>query len=157
MKQKKEKPKKVKLPTQKQIDKFAALIVKAKLKDNDTSILVTLLNLYKLGIGYIDAEFSGSGDSGDLYDVSFYPSKEQTKYDDAIEPEGIPFMDAFRDWLMDKFESNVTCDWVNNDGGGGHIHIELPSLKMQITSYWNETVANEMPSQDIDLNPCVED
>jgi hypothetical protein len=157
MKEKKEKPKKVKLPTQKQVDKFAALIVQAKLKDNDISTLVTLLNLYKHGIGYIDAEFSGSGDSGDMYDVSFYPSEKKSGYKDAIEPEGVPFMDNFRDWLIDTFEGNVTCDWVNNDGGGGHIHIELPSLKMRITSYWNETVTNDCGDVELNLNPCAEE
>lgn len=147
---------KVKKPTKKQIEAFTAIIVRAKLKDKNIDVYTALLELYKLGITYIDAEFSGSGDSGDLYGVSYYPNKENTGYHDDIDVEHIE-TEQLRDWLYDLFEHNVTCDWVNNDGGGGHVFIELPSMDVKITSYWNETVSNAMDAINMNINPCEED
>lgn len=147
---------KVKKPTKKQIEAFTAIIVRAKLKDKNIDVYTALLELYKLGITYIDAEFSGSGDSGDMYGVSYYPNKENTGYHDDIDVGDIE-TEQLRDWLYDLFQHNVTCDWVNNDGGGGHVFIELPSMDVKITSYWNETVSNEMDAINMNINPCEED
>lgn len=152
----KDKPKKVKLPTKKQIDAFAATIVRAKLKDQNVDVYTTLLELYKRGVTYIDAEFSGSGDSGDMYGVSYYPNKENTGYRDDIDIGDVE-TEKFRDWLCDLFQDKVTCDWCNNDGGGGHVYIELPSMEVKITSYWNETVSNEMDDINMNINPCEEE
>lgn len=147
---------KVKKPTKKQIEAFTAIIVRAKLKDKNIDVYTALLELYKLGITYIDAEFSGSGDSGDMYGVSYYPNKENTGYHDDIDVGDIE-TEQLRDWLYDLFQHNVTCDWVNNDGGGGHVFIELPSMDVKITSYWNETVSNAMDAINMNINPCEED
>lgn len=152
----KEKKKRIKKPTKKQIDAFAATIVRAKLKDQNVDVFTTLLELYKLGVTYIDAEFSGSGDSGDMYGVSYYLTKEHTGYNDDI-AIGDTETEKFRDWLYTLFADNVTCDWYNNDGGGGHVYIELPSMEVKITSYWNETVSNEMDDINMNINPCEEE
>ena len=65
----------MKKPTKKQIASFTATIVRAKLKDENVDIYTALLKLYKIGVTYIDAEFSGSGDSGDLHEICYYPSE----------------------------------------------------------------------------------
>ena len=146
----------MKKPTKKQIASFTATIVRAELKDENVDIYTALLELYKIGVTYIDAEFSGSGDSGDLHEICYYPSEGKTAYNDEVEIGDIK-TEKFRDWLYDIFQSNVTCDWVNNDGGGGHVFLKLPSLDVKITSFWNETVSNECDDLELNINPCKEE
>jgi hypothetical protein len=146
----------MKKPTKKQIASFTATIVGAKLKDEKVDVYVALLELYKIGVTYIDAEFSGSGDSGDLHEICYYPSEDKTAYNDEVEIGDIK-TEKFRDWLYDIFQSNVTCDWYNNDGGGGHVFLKLPSLDVRITSFWNETVSNECDELELNVNPCKEE
>ena len=117
----------MKKPTKKQIASFTATIVRAKLKDENVDVYAALLELYKIGVTYIDAEFSGSGDSGDLHEICYYPSDDKTEYNDEVEIVDIK-TEKFRDWFYDIFQSNVTCDWYNNDGGGGHLLLQLPSF-----------------------------
>jgi hypothetical protein len=153
---KKPKKPKVKKPTKKELNAFAALAVTAKLRDKEITAFATLLELFKKGVRHIDAEFSGSGDSGDLYGLDFYPDKDTKGYNDTIDVEDTK-VEALREWVCELFESNVTCDWVNNDGGGGHVLIDLPDLKTTITSYWNETVSNTCEDVELNLNPCAEE
>lgn len=149
---------KVKKPTKKQIDAFTASIVRAKLKDKNIDVYTALLELYKLGITYIDAEFSGSGDSGDLHDICYYADKDETYFEDQIDiGKSNVETEQFRDWLYHLFHTSVTCDWVNNEGGGGRVFIELPSLDVRITSFWNETVTNECDDLKLNIDPCEED
>ena len=146
----------MKKPTKKQIASFTATIVRAKLKDENVDVYAALLELYKIGVTYIDAEFSGSGDSGDLHEICYYPSEDKTEYNDEVEIGDIK-TEKFRDWFYDIFQSNVTCDWYNNDGGWGHLLLQLPSLDVKITSFWNETVSNECDDLELNINPCKEE
>lgn len=144
------KDERIKLPTDKEVNKFNSLLVRAKLADKDTEFLAQLLSVYKLGVRYITADFSGGGDSGDLCDFNMYSgvkNGEHIDVDDGINVEEI------RDKMFEMFESNVECDWVNNDGGGGMISITLPSLAVKVTSYYNETVSHDMPDIKLNLNP----
>jgi hypothetical protein len=144
------KDERIKLPTDKEVNKFNSLLVRAKLADKDTEFLAQLLSVYKLGVRYITADFSGSGDSGDLCDFNMYSgvkNGEHINVDDGVNVEEI------RDKMFEMFESNVECDWVNNDGGGGMLSITLPSLAVNVTSYYNETVSHDMPDIKLTLNP----
>jgi len=142
---------KTKLPTQKQIDKFNALLVRAKLADKDTDFLTTLLEAYKQGVRVIGGEFSGSGDSGDMWGFDFYSDpagRKAMSIDEMTVDHGV-----LRDKVFEMFERSVECDWVNNDGGGGELKLHLPSLKVEITSYYRESVEHSMPDQNFSLNP----
>jgi hypothetical protein len=144
------KDERIKLPTDKEVNKFNSLLVRAKLADKDTEFLAQLLKVYKLGVRYITADFSGCGDSGDLCDFNMYSgvkNGEHIDVDDGVNVKEI------RDKMFKMFESNVECDWVNNDGGGGMLSITLPSLAVNVTSYYNETVSHDMPDKKLTLNP----
>ena len=140
-----------KLPTQKQIDKFNTLLVRAKLADKDTDFLTNLLNAYKLGVRLIEAEFSGSGDSGDMWGFDFYSDPKDAVVVDVDEMTvNVPII---RDKMFEIFEHSVECDWVNNDGGGGKVKLHLPSLKVEVVSYYHETITHQMPDKKLTLNP----
>ena len=82
--------------------------------------------------------FSGSGDSGDITDV----------YTDG--EDGAPLNPP--DFLYDLIENHVTCDWVNNEGGGGNIQITLNDFTMQVNSYYREVVDNDCDMLSLSLS-----
>lgn len=140
------KERKVKKPTKDELAKIKAVIVAAKLKDKDTDFLAKLCSLYEQGVYHITAVFFGSGDSGDLYDIRFTSSDGLS--DVFVDRDAASYADI-RDELYELFSENVTVDWVNNEGGGGELTIELPSFKVNVTSFYNEIT--RVPEDDIDI------
>jgi len=98
-----------------------------------------LLAIDQLGLEYIiRAEFSGSGDSGG-YDGSYV-------FEDFECTKCIPREDYKP--ILDKIDGDVESigyaimdssdvDWYNNEGGGGHILIDLKNRKVHIDVWQN--------------------
>lgn len=81
--------------------------------------LLSLLKAKDLGINEIRINFSGSGDSGDIDDVEFI-----TFDGGYTQPKNINqkiFIDLAWDVISEKVDP--IGDWVNNEGGYGHISI----------------------------------
>lgn len=131
-----------------------ALIVAARLRGETEPILNSLLALYRQGIRSINVTFNGGEDSGDISYIEYRDAKgEQVKgpgrqWDsEAQKPVDVPgdieVPETFDEELYRLIENNVDHDWVNNEGGGGTLDIDLETLDVDISSYWNETVQRE--------------
>ena len=85
---------------------------------------LTLMNCKHLGVVEISIEFSGSGDSGDIDEVYFRTKKDSYEYIDMPDNKA---EDLIRDFAWDIIASKVNTvgDWVNNEGGYGHITIDV--------------------------------
>lgn len=82
---------------------------------SDLKNIEVILELKDLGVDKVEVNYSGSGDSGDIDDVTYY-----NKAGEVVEIDGGHFDDVhnkLQDYaliLLDKIE-----DWWNNDGGHG--------------------------------------
>lgn len=96
--------------------------------------LETLLTLEELGVKKIIFEFSGSGDSGDIADRTYYSSLTEDLYIDQNK------INSKIQNFIEEEVSNILSDiedWYNNDGGGGHITIYIPEFNYKIQNYTN--------------------
>jgi len=82
---------------------------------------LTLMNCKELGVVEILIEFSGSGDSGDIDEIYF----KTEDYVDVTASEKAE--ELIKDFALDIIASKVDTvgDWVNNEGGYGHISIDV--------------------------------
>lgn len=96
------------------------------------SKLPILIKLKDLGVESVEISFSGSGDSGDLDDVSFY--KAEGKYVNYDEVNSNPiYKEAQDELLSDEMAEYIDyaiegADWYNNDGGFGTIRLDLNDM-----------------------------
>jgi len=67
-----------------------------------------------------ELSYDGYGDSGTEYISDEYP-------------------EPVRELLQDYFNTYVNFDWYNNDGGGGHVHWDVSTNKVEIYGYYNVT------------------
>lgn len=81
--------------------------------------------------------FDGSGDSGDI-------TETYTDYGLPLNPP---------DFLYALIENHVTCDWVNGEGGGGSIKIDLNDFTMQVNSFYREVVENDCTALSLTPSP----
>ena len=88
--------------------------------------------------------FDGSGDSGDITEIVAFDKKDRWKSEVSLDFAGVP------DFLYDLIAHHVTCDWVNNDGGGGSITIDLTDFTMNVSSFYREVTDCDL--DDINLN-----
>lgn len=101
-----------------------------------------LEHLAALGIDYVEVEYSGSGDSGQVDNVAGYRRKSDDSYEKAdvnapLSPEVVPLLvsrrlldepmdemsKALEDFCYDALDHVNASDWCNNDGGGGKMTI----------------------------------
>lgn len=124
--------------------------------------------LQELNILSVSVDFAGSGDSGHIHTVSFYPHTDKnplitftTKNRDFIDgvwvwtetDAQVPLQDALKEVVYDYLD--VTgVDWYNGDGGQGAFNIDLGRglIDFEINTNYTETTtqyANEWAVQDI--------
>ena len=77
----------------------------------------------------VQIDFDGSGDSGDIQ--SIYVTDANWKSET---------LEDTTDFLYDLIEHHVGVDWVNNDGGGGSIEIDLDNFTMNVSSFYREVI-----------------
>lgn len=93
------------------------------------------------GVVWLQAEFSGSGDEGNLNCVHYSGKDGQ----EIIEPS---YSRKLEEALEDLFSCECTCDWYNGDGGGGTLTVRTLDCTYDLTSYYNET--NEVSNDNIE-------
>lgn len=83
------------------------------------------------GVKKVTVNYSGSGDSGGIDEISYFDKEEKEIRHDDIKIDH----DAVQDLcypLLDGIE-----DWYNNEGGDGVITIDLDTLKYHIVNNVN--------------------
>ena len=97
------------------------------------------------GATYIRAEFSGSGDDGDIDDLVMTEGNDWN----AKEVGHINDAEALKEFLYHKVSDTVGLhgDWVNNEGGYGTLWWNLLDNKFNIDYVQRTTVDVEIPEQ----------
>jgi len=104
-----------------------------EIKKQLTQVLL-VTKVKDLGVDSIYIEFSGSGDSGDVDDVLFQRKGEdissmiETKIDEGS-------VELFKDiaWQIINEKVDAVGDWVNNEGGFGHLEIDVYKKTYDLT------------------------
>ena len=125
-------------------DQITANLVAAKLKSGNSPLIEWLIresskfpNLHSIHV-----EFNGSGDSGEITTVDY---RDHNAKD--IEP-GATYQEIRElDFLYELIEKNITCDWCNNEGGGGEFTIDLWSMEIEFSSYYHEQTTHDCDSK----------
>jgi hypothetical protein len=113
-----------------------------EIKKQLTQVLL-VTKVKDLGVDSIYIEFSGSGDSGDVDDVNFHRKgedissvieqsiNEESAYDEKFERT----IDLFKDiaWQIINEKVDAVGDWVNNEGGFGHLEIDVYKKTYDLT------------------------
>lgn len=152
-----------KKPTSKKQPKVNPLLIAAKLNGNNASLLTSLAELYSHGVRRVEVTFRGSGDSGDIDDIEYYTARNRcmnrpssvwnNDKQEAVPVAGeIEDPDGFTDQVLELFCDNVQVDWVNNEGGGGKLAIDLNTLEIDISSYYYEIETREGDSTSLKLD-----
>lgn len=89
-----------------------------------------ILELKDLGVDKVEVNYSGSGDSGDIDDVTYY-----NKASEVVEIEGKyeEVHNKLQDYaliLLEKIE-----DWWNNDGGHGILNMFISENTYSIENH----------------------
>lgn len=129
-------------------DKITANLVAAKLKSGNSPLIEWLIqerakhsDLYSIHV-----EFCGSGDSGEIVSVDYRDHKAKD-----LEP-GATYMEISKlDFLYELIEKHITCDWCNNEGGGGEFDIDLSTMEIEFSSYYHEQITHDCDSKTFEV------
>lgn len=110
-------------------DTIIANLVTSKLSGECPELVEEIIKAVKAApdLRFIEFQFSGSGDSGDI-NYTEYSDSDNNPVRADIEFDTGP--------VYDLLEKEVTCDWVNNEGGGGCLRLDLETMEMSLTSYY---------------------
>jgi len=89
-----------------------------------------ILELKDLGVDEVKIEYSGSGDSGDIDDITYYNKAGEVV---KIEEEHEEVHEKLRNYA-DNILSNIE-DWWNNDGGYGVLNMFISENTYSIESH----------------------
>lgn len=118
--------------------------------------LAFLIDIFKAnGFDSIRIEYWGSGDEGEITDVSYYKNDgSMTEVMTANEFTQLKISnDEFRkanDQLDEVAYNLLTYDWYNNEGGRGYIDINLKTRKVKIDAYYHvqeERIADDQEKE----------
>ena len=87
-----------------------------------------ILELKDLGVDKIEVQYSGSGDSGDIDEVTYY-----NKAGEVVDITGEGVHNKLQDYaliLLEKIE-----DWWNNDGGHGILNMFISENTYSIENH----------------------
>lgn len=104
-----------------------------QIKKQLTQVLL-ITKVKDLGVDNIYIGFSGSGDSGDVDDVNFHRKGEDisSEVESSISQKSI---ELFKDiaWGIISDKVDTVGDWVNNEGGYGHLEIDVYEKTYDLT------------------------
>jgi hypothetical protein len=129
-------------------DKITANLVAAKLKSGNSPLIEWLIreSAKHPDLHSIHVEFCGSGDSGEITTVDYRDHKSKD-----IEP-GATYMEIRElGFLYELIETHITCDWCNNEGGGGEFDIDLSTMEIEFSSYFHEQVTHDCDSKTFEV------
>jgi hypothetical protein len=104
-----------------------------EIKKQLTQVLL-VTKVKDLGVDSIHIGFSGSGDSGDVDDVSFHRKGEEITsiIEKSINEESIDLLKDIA-WQIINEKVDAVGDWVNNEGGYGHLEIDVYKKTYDLT------------------------
>lgn len=97
-------------------------------KDKDNTLFEYLLILKRLqdsGTKSIRIEFSGSGDDGDIDDIEFFDDDYNNVLLNSHTIDAISNELRELAWVLISEKVDRVGDWINNEGGFGHIIIDV--------------------------------
>ena len=116
-------------------------------KDALISIRIGLIQLkerYLLDGFKIQLEYSGAGDSGEMYDTTFHKGQMQGLEIDEIFTTREDFDNKAKTRIREIIERLIedsydilTYDWYNNEGGQGTIEFDINELKVYVHGSYN--------------------
>lgn len=120
-----------------------ATLVASKMSGQYPELVDQLIKLVKEfpSLEKVEFQFSGGGDSGDIDHIEYLPG--------LPDPEIRP--DFNTDPVYKIVYDEASCDWVNNDGGGGTLVVDLSEGEMHLTSYYYEQVQHDCDDKTISL------
>ena len=87
-------------------------------------MLPVIGRLRDYGVATVRADFDGQGDSGEIHEITFF----DVNYDEIDE-------DLKSADLIESAVNDAHGDWVNNDGGYGHINMRLNTCEVDCAFY----------------------
>ena len=109
-------------------------MAETKLKKNLAVQVIKDYNISKIEIYY-----AGGGDDGCIDSVTYYDHNEnniEIKMESEINSE-------WDDLLYDLLNEHIEWDWVNNEGGDGHMYIDCTKDPWNITIDHQQRVVEE--------------
>ena len=97
--------------------------------------------LKEQGVSAIVGAYSGSGDEGQ------FDSVEAVKSDGMPAEYDVP--SRIEKLLEDLFDSAVDSGFQDNEGGGGHLIIEIEMGRVRHTGYYNVTVQEDYADEEL--------
>lgn len=108
-----------------------------------------------LKITKLEADFSGSGDSGEVHSVRLLGSKGKSysRYSDSSESKIPQEVWQLANSVANDLTDVLTGDWWNNDGGYGTIKLDFATKIAVVEANYQETRVVETEEKNIHL-PC---
>ena len=103
-----------------------------------------LFELRSIGVNKLYIYFDGCGDNGDIGDIEYFDILDQHRTSEYITSSS-DIDDRLRDWsfeLINEYTDSHGFDWINNDGGFGHIVIEVESGEYKLN--FSQRVTEDM-------------
>lgn len=110
---------------------LTAKLVALRLKNGDENVVRMFTLANEQGIDTAQASFSGSGDSGDIDDITFLPQQPTEE-----------LLDMVTDYAH-KECSSVPTDWWNDNGGRGYMKIDFRTGDVVIDVEYMDYVQGE--------------
>lgn len=111
------------------------------------------MNLKDLGVKRIEITFSGSGDSGDIDDITYYDSEVRDLTSIVISTTKFKSENGIDNELRDlaytliSEKVDTVGDWVNNEGGFGFINIDVEEKTYDLNYSQNTTEEHDWSNE----------
>ena len=99
-------------------------------------------------ISEIQIYYSGGGDDGCIDTINYHDHKKKEVHvnmNKEIEAE-------FDDLLYNLLNENIEWDWINNDGGSGHMYIDCTKDPWNVNIDHSQNVREDHTYSDIDFS-----
>ena len=103
-----------------------------------------LFELRSIGVNRLYIYFDGCGDSGDINDIEYFDILDQPRSSEYMRTSS-NIDNQLRDWsfeLINDYTDEHGYDWINNDGGFGHLVVEVESGEYKLN--FSQRVTEDM-------------
>jgi hypothetical protein len=142
------------------------------LEDDNTMLTAFRTRLADNGVRVVGMTFDGCGDEGHIGDFVFPRPEHRNKPLDMLDmpilvthpweeeqlraalalSESYPM---FSDWTLNMLDTHFDGDWVNNDGGGGTLWLDVISGAFYLDGYQHYTSSTAVTAQGCALPPIA--